>query len=91
MFVDLTAYDAYRPLALGIRAKLATVADRRLIWSFDEVFTCLNPAVTNGLKRFYLQSGEKGSPFDLSSDALDSPNQFAAYAADCACATRPRR
>jgi len=91
MFVDITAFEAYRPLGIGIRAKLATVADRRLIWSFDETFSCLDPTVVNGLRHYYAQGTQKGSPIDMSSDALDSPRQFAAYAANATFGTLPRR
>jgi len=91
MFVDITAFDAYRPLTIGIRAKLATVADRRLIWSFDEVYSCLDPAVVAALRRFYLKNSQAGAPVDLSSDALESPRRFAAYAADSTFQTLPRR
>ena len=53
MFVDLTAYEAYRPMTIGVRAKLATVDDRRLVWSFDQVFPTTDPTVVNSMRRFY--------------------------------------
>jgi len=91
MFVDITSFDPYRPLTLGIRAKLAVVADRRLIWSFDDVYCCLNPGVVGGLKQFYSRNTLPGAPVDLSSDNLVSPRRFALYAADTTFATLPKR
>jgi len=91
LFVDITAFDAYRPLTFGIRAKLATVSDRRLIWSFDEVYSTLDPRIANSLRRFYTKNGQMGSPVDLSTDALVSPRRFAAYVAATTFATLPRR
>jgi hypothetical protein len=91
LFVDVTAYGPYRPLTLGLRAKLATVGDRRLIWTFDEVFTCLDPAVVAGLRRYYSKGSQEGAPVDLSADALVSPRRFAAYAADATFQTLPLR
>jgi hypothetical protein len=91
MFVDITAFDPYRPLTLGIRAKLAAVADRHLIWSFDDVFCCLNPGVVGGLRRYYSKNSQPGAPVDLSSDDLVSPRRFALYAADTAFETLPKR
>ena len=91
MFVDITAFDAYRPLSIGIRAKLATVSDRRLIWSFDEVYSTLDPRVAASLRRFYLKNGSPGGSIDLSADALVSPRRFAAYAAATTFDTLPRR
>jgi hypothetical protein len=91
MFVDLTSYQAYRPLTLGIRAKLAVVAERRLAWSIDEVFSTTDPAVVSGVRHYY-QHNELGSvPFDLTSDDLQSPGRFAAYVADVAFRTLPPR
>jgi len=91
LFVDVTAFAPYRPLTLGIRAKLASIADRRLIWSFDDVFCCLDPAVVTGLRRFYTRNSMAGAPVDLSSDDLISPRRFAAYAADAVFQTLPKR
>jgi hypothetical protein len=91
MFVDITAFAPYRPLSIGVRAKLATVADRRLIWSFDEVFTCLDPSIVAGLRKYYLKNNQSAGPVDLAADALVSPRLFAVYAADTAFQTLPRR
>lgn len=91
LFVDLTAYSPYRPLVLGIRAKLALVSDRSLIWSFDQIFSASNPAVTNAARNFYLNSGGGEMPIDMTVDALQSPARFAGYAADATFRTLPPR
>jgi len=91
LFVDLTAYHPYRPLSVGLRAKLATVADRRLIWSFDEIVSATDPSVVIGIRRFHRQTDLGPVPFDLTLDALQSPSTFAAYAADVMFRTLPRR
>jgi len=91
MFVDLTAYQPYRPIALGIRAKLSLVSDHRLIWSFDEIFSASNPEVTNAVRHFYLDSGGGPMPLDMTSAALQSPTRFGAYAADAVFKTLPPR
>lgn len=91
LFVDLTAYEAYRPMTLGLRAKLASVDDRRLIWNFDQIFSTSDPTVVNSVRRHY-QKNELGPvPFDLSVNALRSPGRFAAYAAETAFKTLPPR
>ena len=91
LFVDITAYQAYRPLTLGIRAKLAIVAERRLAWSIDEVFSTSDPAVVSGVRHFYGHNELGNVPFDLTSDDLQSPGRFAGYAADVAFRTLPPR
>lgn len=90
VFTDLTVFRAYRPLALGLRAKLATAAEVRLVWSFDELFPADDPAVANSARHYCLQ-GDRPAPFDLSTTALQSPARFAAYAADAMFATLPPR
>jgi hypothetical protein len=91
MFVDITAYQPYRPIVLGIRAKLSLVSDHRLVWSFDEVFSASNPAIENAVRRYYLDSGGGPMPLDMTTAALQSPTRFGAYAADAAFKTLPPR
>lgn len=91
IFTDLTVHRAYPPLALGLRAKLATGGrDVRLVWAFDETFAADDPAVANSVRHYHRQ-GERPLPFDLSPAALQSPSRFAAYAADAMFATLPPR
>ncbi|MGA2693059.1 MAG: hypothetical protein ABSF76_11890 [Opitutaceae bacterium] len=93
MFVDLTAYRPYRPITLGVRAKLALVDAGRLVWSFDEVFSAGDPAIIAGLKAYYAGGGgDRGeSPANLPEAALLSPSRFGAYAAEATFETLPPR
>ena len=91
MFVDITAYQSFRPLTLGVRAKLALVSDRSLIWSFDEVYTASDPSIANSVRRYYADNELGRLPFDLTPGALQSPTRFAAYAADATFHTLPPR
>ena len=89
LFVDVTVFHAYRPLALGLRAKLATLHDVRLAWTFDNLFSASDPAVANGARHHYQEAGRHDVPADLSQAALQSPSEFAAYAADAMFGTLP--
>jgi hypothetical protein len=91
LFVDLTAFRGYRPLQLGVRAKLATIQETRLLWSFDEVFSADDPAVGNSVRRFFGVSDPAGIPLDPGHGALQSPSKFAAYVAAATFATLPPR
>ncbi len=91
IFVDITAYRAYRPLTLGVRSKLAGVTDRSLLWTFDEIFSTTAPAVVNSVRRFYSPDEFGAVPFDLSPDALSSPGRFAGYVSDAVFKTLPPR
>ncbi len=81
MFVDVTVFHAYQPLALGLRAKLATLGGSRLVWTFDEVFSADDAAVANSARRHFLASDSGGVPADLSPAVLQSPARFTGYAA----------
>jgi hypothetical protein len=91
VFVDITAYQGYRPLMLGVRSKLANVADHRLIWAFDQEFSVLDPSVANGVRRFFLANADGPVPYDPTEGVLQSPTRFAAYAADAVFKTLPPR
>lgn len=88
LFVDVTVYDAYRPLTLGLRAKLATIDGARLVWTFDSIFSADDPAVANAARHFYL-AADRRVPADLTHGVLQSPSRFAAYASAAMFATLP--
>jgi hypothetical protein len=90
LFTDLTVYKAYRPLALGFRAKLATVRDVRLIWAFDEVFSADSQPMRNSVRSFY-RRGDHPAPSDPVPAVLQSPIRFGAVAADLMFRTLPPR
>lgn len=89
LFVDFTVFRGYRPLTLGLRAKLAALKDSRLVWSFDTVFSADNPAVANSARHHFLLSDGRGVPGDLSPAVLQSPSRFAEYAAAAMFVTLP--
>ena len=89
LFVDLTIYRAYHPLALGFRAKLATVANSHLAWTFDSVFSADDPTVADSAARYLSKRDQGGLPSDLSTVVLQSPVRFATYAAAAMFATLP--
>ncbi|MCX6943445.1 MAG: hypothetical protein NT173_01545 [Opitutales bacterium] len=89
LLVDVTVFRAYRPLAIGLRAKLATVQEVRLVWTFDTLFSAADPAVAASARRHFLAGGRREGPADLSPAALQSPSLFAGYAVEAMFATPP--
>jgi hypothetical protein len=90
LFIDITVYQPYRPLALGFRAKLATVRDVRLVWTFDEVFSAGQAAMLTSVQEYY-EGSDKSGPTDISASVLQSPTRFGAVAADLMFKTLPPR
>jgi len=89
LFVDVTVFRAYRPLAIGFRAKLATVRDVRLVWTFDNLFSASDPVIAKSASRHLEADGLPEVPSDLSPAALQSPSRFTAYAAEAMFGTLP--
>lgn len=88
LFVDLTSFEPYPPLRLGLRAKLASIDGAKLVWTFDEVFSAESPAVANSARHFFLDR-DKTIPADLTAAVLQSPSRFAAYATATMFSTLP--
>lgn len=88
MFVDLTVFRGYRPLKLGVRGKLATVDDVRLVWTYDMVFSADDDRVANSARRHQLGSN-RSVPADMTHAALQSPSRFADYVASAMFSTLP--
>jgi hypothetical protein len=80
MFIDLTVFQPYQPLALGLRAKLASINDTRLVWSFDNVFAAEDPKVANSARHYFLDR-DRSVPADMTGAVLQSPARFATYVA----------
>jgi hypothetical protein len=91
LFVDVTAYRDHRPLTLGLRAKLATIAGPRLLWSYDEILTTDDAALAASALEHARANARAGLPVDLSPGVLQSPSRFAAFAADTVFSTLPPR
>jgi hypothetical protein len=90
MFIDVTAYKAYRPLVLGVRAKLASTGyEPRMVWTFDNMFSASDATVANSARNHFLDSNRGGVPADLTQSALQSPSRFASYVASAVFATLP--
>ncbi|MBI5423553.1 MAG: hypothetical protein HZA32_05660 [Opitutae bacterium] len=91
LFTDVTVYQPYRPQSIGLRSKLATTRDVRLVWTFDEVISASDPAVANSARRQPFVEAQGRSPVDLSPATLLSPSRYAAFAAGEMFRTLPPR
>jgi len=82
LLVDVTHYQPYRRVSLGVRAKLVEVETGAVVWAADELFDAASPAVANAARRHYNTKASIGQyPLDYSYHALDTPSRFAVYVA----------
>ncbi len=78
LFIEVTSYRPYAPLALGVRAKLVRADESHaILWSFDTLYDSRDPAVANSARRH--ASGGRGGLVDPGPAALQSPSRYAAY------------
>ncbi len=89
LFVDLTTFRPYKPLAVGLRAKLASIDGARLIWKFETVFSSDDPLVTNAARHYFLERDRSVPGADFTPAVLQSPSRFATYVAAAMFATLP--
>lgn len=89
MWIDFTAYRPYGPLAIGVRAKLATIEEPRILWNFDTIFSADDPAVANSARKFFVAQTHTAVPADLTRAALQSPTRFGTYVAAAVFETLP--
>jgi hypothetical protein len=91
LFLDLTHYSPYVPVAIGVRAKLVTVDDASVLWSLDEVFDSAQPAVTAATQEYYREFSQPAFPQDSAAGLLQSPVRFARYVGHAVFTTLPAR
>lgn len=89
LFVRLTRYEAYPPLAVGWQFKLVGCPTPQVLWAFDEVFDAREGAVVNSARRYQQSDRVPGKRPADSRIVLTSPRLFAAYTVHDALATLP--
>lgn len=91
LFVDLHAYRPYRPLSLGVRAKLVDLRSSDFLWAIDETFDSGRAEILNSANRFQRSSQVHNLSGRTSGSVLSSPRAFAKYVAFTAFSTLPKR
>ena len=91
LFVRVTQFQAYPPLAIGWRFKLVDCKNSEAIWSIDEVFDAANTSVVNAARIYQQRLEPPISHLAASDGILVSPRRFARYSADAVLSTLPAR
>lgn len=91
LLVDLTRFDPYQPMSVGLRAKLIQIETTQMLWAFDDLFDSGNPTVAMGARRFQAATDRKMYPLDNSGTVLQSPERFLKYVTHTMFGTLPPR
>lgn len=81
MLVDISYFNAYQPVGIGVRAKLLDGHTGEIVWATDEVFDSANPAVSNAARRYYQTQSVNQYPLQQTQSVLHSPTRFSKYVA----------
>ncbi len=82
LLLDVSYFNAYQPVGLGIRAKLLDGNTGEVVWAADEVFDASNPEVSNAARKYYKTESIIPYPLQSTQTVLHSPNRFSKYVAN---------
>ena len=91
LFVELTSYRAYAPMAIGWRLKLADARSGQIIWAADDVFDAAQPEIYGASQKFAGQKVKWHVWHQENWLAANSPRLFGAYSAAALLDTLPER
>lgn len=81
MLVDVSFFNAYQPVSLGVRVKLLDGHTGRLVWSADELFDSASPSVSNAARKYFKTESVNQYPLHGTETVLHSPTRFSKYVA----------
>jgi len=83
LFTDITHLNPYRPVAIGVRAKLVDVSSGAISWASDCVYDSGHPAIAENARQFQRQFSDPHRAIqDDGGSVLISPARFAKYVAN---------
>ncbi len=91
LLIDLDSYRAYKPLALGVRAKLVDAKRADFLWAIDETFDAGQANVILAANEFQRGVQVNNISARTSGSATASPRVFAKYIANSIFSTLPIR
>jgi hypothetical protein len=89
LFVDISSYQPYQPIRIGIRGKLISLRDREVLWAVDVLYDGSDKRISEAAVAYEKKSR---APFDKKHryrSILGSPARFTAFAVDRCLQTLP--
>ena len=91
LFLDLDSYRPYRPMSLGVRAKLVDLKSGEFMWAIDETFDAGHAGVIVGASMLQEKAQVRALSSKTSGSVLHSPRVFSKYIASTVFSTLPMR
>lgn len=81
LIVEITNYNPYQPISIGVKGRLIDIGSGETIWSVDEVFDSGNPHVQTAAGSFESSFERIGYPLNKGTSILKSPLRYSKYVA----------
>ncbi len=91
MFVQISSYRPYPPVAIGWELRLVTADQGRTLWSFDETFDASQAEIARSARDYFKAHHTGASELADPQADLRSPIRFCRYTGDAAWRTLPTR
>lgn len=91
LFLDLHSFTPYKPLSLGVRAKLVDIKSGEFMWAIDETFDAGNASVIAAVIQFQRTNHVQAISNKTSTSVLQSPRFFCKFVAHLMFKTLPSR
>jgi hypothetical protein len=86
---DLTIYQPYQPIKIGIRGKLISLEDQSILWAVDELIDASRTQVSRDAQRYEKRKLTQLKTTRHHDSILISPNRFLSYAVEHCLLTLP--
>ena len=91
MIVDLTSFRPYRPMSIGVRAKLIDLKSGEFMWAIDETFDAGHASIQLSTAQFQERSQVRALSAKTTGSVLHSPRVFTKFVASTLYSTLPYR
>ena len=91
LFIDLHSYKPYRPLSIGVRAKLVDLKSGEFVWAIDETVDTGDASVMVSANLYQRGKHVQALSQKTSSSVLQSPRLFTKFVAHTLFTTLPNR
>ena len=91
LFIDLHSFNPYRPISLGVRAKLVDLRSGEFMWAIDETIDAGDASVMVSANAYHRAKHVQAISKDTRNTTLQSPRLFCKFVASSLFATLPNR
>ena len=91
MFIDLHSFNSYRPISLGVRAKLVDLKSGEFMWAIDESIDAGDASVMVSANAYQRGKHVQAISNETRNSILQSPRLFSKFVAFSIFQTLPKR